>query len=177
VEASTAAVAAAGGAVLLPVDDAGPLGRLAIAADPTGAVFGLWQAGSHVGASHVNAPGGLTWEDLRSHDPDAARAFYRAVFGFDTAPIEMAGPDYQTFSLAGDDRPLGGMGGMMGNDVVPSHWLVYFGVADAERAVAAAAARGGTAAGPPFDTPYGRMATLSDPAGATFMLVENTAAG
>ena len=53
------------------------LGRMAILADPSGAVFGLWQAGTMIGASLVNEPGGLVWEDLRSTDPDAARGVLR----------------------------------------------------------------------------------------------------
>jgi predicted enzyme related to lactoylglutathione lyase len=71
---TAAEVTAHGGTVLLPPGDVGPLGRMFIGADPTGALFGVWQAGTHHGAAVVNAPGGLTWEDLRSSDPAAARA-------------------------------------------------------------------------------------------------------
>ncbi|MGZ4649493.1 MAG: VOC family protein [Kineosporiaceae bacterium] len=167
------AVIRAGGQVLLPPGDVGPLGRMFVAADPTGAVFGVWQAGTHIGAGVTNEPGGLVWEDLRSSDPDAARAFYTAVFGYDTQPLEMAGPDYTTFHPHGDRAPLGGMGGMMGApEGTPSHWLVYFGVSDADAAVATATSAGGAALAPPFDTSYGRMAALSDPAGAVFWVVQ-----
>jgi predicted enzyme related to lactoylglutathione lyase len=59
---TAAAVAEHGGAILLTPGDVGPLGRMAIATDPTGAVFGVWQAGMHI-AGLVNEPCGLTWED------------------------------------------------------------------------------------------------------------------
>jgi uncharacterized protein len=160
--------------VLLPPGDVGSLGRMFLATDPTGAAFGVWQAGEHLGAGIVNQPGGLTWEDLRSSDPSAARTFYRAVFGYHTAPLAAAGPDYHTFSLD-DDAPLGGMGGKMGQDGGESHWLVYFAVADADAAVAAAVAAGGSVTIPAFDTPYGRMAGLTDPAGGSFWISQNAA--
>ncbi len=177
-DATSAAVVAAGGTVLLPPGDVGPLGRMLVAADPSGAVFGVWQAGTHVGAGVVNEPGGLTWEDLRSSDPDAARAFYTAVFGYHSEAVPMAGPDYATFALAEvAQTPLGGIGGMMGIPGMPSHWLVYFGVADAGSAAAAAGDAGGAVLAPVFDTPYGRMAGLVDPAGAVFWVVETSGSG
>jgi predicted enzyme related to lactoylglutathione lyase len=169
---TAATVTEHGGTVLVPPGDVGPMGRMFIAADPTGAVFGVWQAGTHIGASLVNEPGGITWEDLRSPDPDAARAFYTAVFGYDTEPVPMAGPDYTTFHSPGSEAPLGGMGGQMGMTGMPAHWLVYFSVEDADAAIAAAESHGGSAIMPPMDTPYGRMAGIADPHGAMFWVTQ-----
>lgn len=171
-DATAAAVEEHGGTLLYPPDDVGPLGRMFIGVDPTGAPFGVWQAGEYIGAGVVNEPGALIWEDLRSPDPDGARAFYTGVFGFHTAPVEMAGPDYTTFALPGETAPSGGMGGMMGADNVPAHWLVYFGVADTPAAVAAAVRAGGSALVPEMDTPFGRLAVLADPTGATFCVIQ-----
>lgn len=172
VEGTVARAAERGGSVIGPVTDVGPLGRMAIVADPAGAVFGLWQAGTMIGASLVNEPGGLVWEDLRSTDPEAARSFYGALFGYEYELLEMAGPDYATFRLPAEPHVLGGMGGLMGlPDGTPSHWLVTFQVADADAAVAAAEAAGGTVVEPATDTPFGRMACLADPDGATFMVM------
>lgn len=172
---TAAAVTEHGGTVLLPTGEVGELGRMFIAADPTGAAFGVWQAGTHIGAGVVNEPGGLTWEDLRSHDPATATAFYQAVFGYRTEPLADAGPDYATFSAADGEAPLGGMGGMMGaGDATPSHWLVYFGVTDAAAAVAATERSGGSVLLREFETPFGRMAGLADPGGAMFWVVETT---
>jgi predicted enzyme related to lactoylglutathione lyase len=155
---TAASVTESGGTVLVGAADVGELGRMLIASDPAGAVFGVWQAGTHIGASIVNEPGGITWEDLRSTDPDTARSFYGAVFGFEFHELPGAGPDYTTFHLRGDEAPLGGMGGMFGApDGTPSHWVVYFSVSDADAAVNAAQAQGGQALAPPFDTSYGRM--------------------
>lgn len=172
VDATAAAVSGHGGTVHLPPGDVGALGRMGIAADPTGAVFGVWQAGEHIGAEVVNQAGALTWDDLRSPDPDTARAFYTAVFSYRTDPLPDAGPDYATFSLPGERAPLGGMGGMMGAAAQPAHWLVYFGVVHADAAVTAAEQGGGKVLARDLDTPYGRMAALADPAGAAFMVIE-----
>ena len=161
-----------GGTGLLPPGDVGPLGRIGVVADPTGAVFGLWQAGTMIGASLVNEPGGLTWEDLRSTDPDVARAFYTAVFGYRSDPVPGAGPDYATFALPSEQTPLGGIGGMYGMDAAGSHWIVYFGVPDATAACTTAEQHGGSVAVRDFDTPYGRMAGLVDPSGVTFWVTQ-----
>ncbi len=170
---TAAAVGEAGGTVLLEPGDVGDLGRMFVAADPTGAPFGVWQAGTHIGAGLANEPGGLVWEDLRSTDPAAARAFYAAVFGYEIRPLEEAGFDYTTFHPPGDDAPLGGIGGMGEAEGAPPHWLVYFAVADADAAVAAAHKRGGSVVAEATDTPYGRMAGLADPAGAMFFVMES----
>jgi predicted enzyme related to lactoylglutathione lyase len=170
---TAAAVTEHGGTLLVPPGDVGPMGRMAIAADPAGAVFGLWQAGQHIGAALVNEPGGLVWEDLRSTDPATAQNFYRAVFGYRVDPLEMAGPDYGLFALPEEQNPLGGMGPMMGSpDGTPSHWLVYFGVAGTDDAVAAVEAGGGSVVMPATDSPYGRLSVVRDPVGATFCVIE-----
>ncbi len=170
---TAAAIAAAGGTVLAEPTDVSGLGTMAVALDPTGARFGLWQAGTHLGTRVYGEPGAIAWEDLRSTDPAAAQAFYASVFGVGVEPLETAGGDYGTFHLPGDDAPLGGIGGLMGDDG-PSHWLVYFAVADVDTALEAAVAHGGGALSPAFDSPYGRMAHVADPAGAAFMLVSPT---
>jgi predicted enzyme related to lactoylglutathione lyase len=172
-DASARAVEDAGGRLLLDPGDVGTLGRMFLAADPSGAVFGVWQAGTHIGAGVVNEPGGLCWEDLRSSDPEAARAFYSTVFGYTFESLEGAGPDYQLFFARAGEAPLGGMGGMTRAPAgTPSHWVVYFGVADVHNAVTAAQDAGGSVLAPPFETPYGQMAALGDPAGATFWVTD-----
>ncbi len=169
-DATAAAAVELGGTVLLAPGDVGPHGRMSLLADPSGAVFGLWQAGTMIGASLVNEPGGLLWEDLRSTDPAKAQDFYASVFGYRIDPLEMAGEDYGTFRLPEEEQPLGGIGGLMGlPEGTPSHWLVYFAVSDVDAAVAAAERGGGRVVEPAFDSPFGRMAALADPDGAVFM--------
>lgn len=174
VDATVAAITRHGGVVLAGPFEVGPTGRMAVAADPSGATFGVWQHGQHIGAGVVNEPGALVWEEAYVPDPPAAREFYGAVFGWSFQGLPAAGPDYTTFTGA-DGAPLGGLGA--GHDDAPPHWLVYFGVNDPDRAVAETEAAGGRVLRPARDTPYGRMAVLADPAGATFAVVASPADG
>jgi uncharacterized protein len=190
VDKAAAAVPLHGGRMLMRPHDVGTLGRTFIATDPTGAEFGVWQAGTLIGNGVVNEPGGLTWEDLRSPDPETARSFYRGVFGHHTEPLPEAGPDYHVFSLPGDEFPLGGMGGMedeapdgnsprdrsagRGRNTKRAYWLVYFAVADVEATALAAERAGGRVLQRDFDSPYGRMAELADPDGARFSVLETS---
>jgi hypothetical protein len=170
-DATAALIKEHGGAILLEPTDAGPYGRLLVAADATGASFAVWQAGQHIGAGLVNEPGGLTWEDLRSTDPGSAQDFYAKVFGFDMNPLEMAPGDYRTFHHAGDPAPLGGMGGLMDRRG-ESRWELYFAVTSTDDAIATAERAGGKVAYPAVNSPFGRMAGLEDPNGAFFQVIE-----
>jgi predicted enzyme related to lactoylglutathione lyase len=162
---------AAGGELLLPHGDVGDAGRVLLALDPTDARFGIWQAGTKAGAEAWGEPGFPCWTDLRSTSPLAAQAFYATALGHQHVPLPEAGPDYVVYTT--DGAPLGGVGGMMGApDGTGSHWLVYLAVASADDAVAAAAAAGGTVMAPPFDTPFGRMAALTDPHGHPFWVTQ-----
>ncbi len=171
-DATVALVSEHGGQVVVGPMDIPGNGRMAIAADPTGAVFGVWQATGMIGAGIVNEPGAMAWEDGRLSDPEAARRFYGAVFGYTFGAVPGAPGDYTTFDI--DGRPAGGLGGMMGApEGTPSHWVIYFAVIDADAAVAVAAERGGSVLSSALDTPFGRMAFLADPFGAPFAVIQS----
>jgi uncharacterized protein len=165
-------ITANGGTVVAAPMAVGDEGRMAIALDPTGAAFGIWQAGRMIGAQLVNEPGGLTWNDHHSSDPDAARGFYAAVFGFTYTTME--GPfDYAMIDGAG---PGGAIGAIGETDPelppgTPAHWMVYFAVADADATIGTATGHGARLLAGPVDTPYGRMATLADPQGALIKIM------
>jgi predicted enzyme related to lactoylglutathione lyase len=174
VERTASAITEHGGTVVLPPARVGAMGSLLVALDPTGAPFGVWQAGNMIGAGIANEPGGLLWEDLRSPDPGRARSFYHGVFGWQSTPLPAAGPDFHTFTLTGRPELLGGMGGMEETpaDAAP-HWLVYFAVADVAAALEGVERAGGRVLSTELDSAFGRQATLADPAGAVFALLEN----
>lgn len=158
-----------GGKLLAEPFDVPGSGRLCIALDPQGAVFGVWQSAGSVGAEIYNEPGSLVWNEAEVADPDAGRQFYAAVFGYSYQPIEGADAAY-TFHREGD--PLGSIAGLDTRPAgTPPHWMAYFMVLDADAAVAAAVERGATVPNGAFDTPYGRMAVITDPQGATFGII------
>ncbi|QHC24642.1 VOC family protein [Streptomyces sp. GS7] len=169
-DATARSVESAGGAVLTPVMDVMTLGRMCIAADPTGAVFGVWQPVDFPGAGVVNESGALIWNELNTSDRSAASAFYQAALGIETAEMEGA-PHYYSLNVNG--RPVGGMQPMPEHlpADTPSHWLTYFAVADADAAVAKVTAAGGSAIMEPFDMIAGRMAVVADPQGAVFAVI------
>jgi hypothetical protein len=175
VDATARAAEQAGGTVYAQPFDVGTVGRMAIAADPTGAVFGLWQAGEHIGANLVNEPGGLVWEDLRSSDPDRAREFYGEVFGYRFDEVPGGAPEgYTTFALD-DGVALGGIGPLM--EASAAAWLPYFAVDDAAGALRALSDGGGSVMIGPKDTPWGRMGIAADPTGAVLAVMEATGEG
>jgi uncharacterized protein len=147
-------------------------GRMVVAADPTGAVFGVWQARDFIGSQVVNEPGAVIWSELNTTDPDVATTFYPAL-GVEVAPMEGA-PGYFSLNVAG--RMVGGMQGLDKLPAgTPSHWLTYFSVDDTDSTVDALIQAGGTVLKPPFDMMAGRMAVVQDPQGGTFAVINATA--
>jgi predicted enzyme related to lactoylglutathione lyase len=178
-DATAKKIADNGGTVLVGPSDIPGTGRMLVALDATGGAFGVWQATGTIGIEIVNEPGSLTWTDVRLTDVEAGKRFYTDVFGYTYEPVPGAPDDYSTIDLGG--TPVGGLGGMMGAPPgTRSHWIAYFSVADVDAAVAAAESAAGVVVMAPEDTPFGRVAVLTDPFGATFALhgpsVETTAA-
>jgi uncharacterized protein len=169
VDEAAGQVEAAGGKVGMAPFDVMDAGRMAFVLDPSGAAVALWQANQHIGATLVNEPGAVTWNELITADPGAV-TFYADVLGMTTSTMDMGGGPYTVFEAGG--RMVGGTTApqMPG---VPNHWHVYFEVADADAAAATAAGLGGTVIVPPFDIPVGRIAVIGDPQGAVFSIIKS----
>ncbi|NGO06220.1 VOC family protein [Streptomyces sp. HC44] len=167
VDAAVATVRAAGGAVLMEPMDVFDRGRYAVAADPGGASFHLWQAQAFPGAGLFNAPGSLGWVELMTRDPEAVTAFYTTVFDWTVNASE----SYTQWGLEGAD-----FGGMleMGDKFpheVPTHWLPYFAVENVDETAQDCIKAGGTLLMEPTSVPDGpRIAVPRDPQGAMFGL-------
>lgn len=164
-------VEAAGGSVLATFD-VPQAGRMVVCMDPTGAAFSVWQSGAHRGAELANEAGAFCWTELNTREVEKAKPFYESVFGWtgETATEPMP---YTTYKLG--DKPVAGMMDITGRvpDEVPNHWLVYFGTADCDQAVATAKEAGGSLVVGPFDIPdMGRFAVLQDPQGAVFAVFQ-----
>jgi predicted enzyme related to lactoylglutathione lyase len=168
-----AKVKANGGAVFVEPMDVMDVGRMAIFADPAGAVLGLWQPKAHTGAQLVNEPGTWCWSELITTDVDGSKAFYGAVFGWGAQEQGPGGPHTYT-EWKVNDRSVGGMMAKtpeMPADM-PPNWGVYFAVDDADAAVAKTQELGGTLFMGPMDIEPGRMAVLADPGGAVFNILK-----
>jgi len=176
VDATVQAARGAGGVFFLGPMDVLDVGRIAVGADPAGAAYGLWQARSHTGTDLVGEPGSLCWAESMSRDYTASQAFYSDVLGFNLEEIGEGGFSYSVATLADGGAPVAGIGAIPAEAPadVPSHWMAYFAVADADAAADRVTSLGGTVVRSPFDTPYGRMAVVAGAQGETFSVMQPT---
>ena len=175
-DATAAKVGEAGGQTIAPVMDVAGLGKMAVFSDPAGAVFGIWEPGTFAGAELVNDDGAFGWNELGTRDVASSRDFYGAVFDWSVEDQDM-GPMGTYHLWKGGDDLRGGMMDITGRvpDEVPSHWMVYFTVPDADAAVETAKANGGEVSFGPADIPdTGRFAIIQDPQGAVFSVMAPT---
>ncbi len=184
---TAAKVKAAGGTTLAEPFDVMDAGRMAVFADPEGAVFCVWQPKRHKGARVINEHGALNFNGLATGDLEAAKAFYGSVFGWQVLGV---GDNFQAWGLPaygdhleqlqpGNRQRTAEMGAPGFEEVVaaieplqpgvPPHWSVTFMVDAADEIAQKATELGGKVLVAPFDAPWVRMTVLSDPQGATFI--------
>lgn len=171
VDAAAEKAKSLGATLLQPPFDVMDVGRMSIVRDPGGAVFSLWEKRRHFGAGVIGEMNTVCWSELVTWDAGQARDFYTGLFGWTTkGAASMA--TYLEFSVAG--QPSGGI--MPMDDAwkgVPSHWGIYFMVADCDATVAKATELGAKVLHGPFDAPgVGRMAMMNDPQGAGFAVIK-----
>ncbi|MFC5141667.1 VOC family protein [Actinomycetospora rhizophila] len=163
VDAAAESLAELGGEVLHGPEDDHDGGRFLVATDAGAAVVGLWESDHDVPAP---GPGRLCWAEAASAEPGTTRSFYTELLGWRWAE-DGAGPGH--LAGGGGDGPVAGLG--LAGDALP-HWLPVFAVRDADAAVRAAAEAGGEVVVPVDAGPRGRQATLADPGGARFGVLE-----
>ncbi|MDG4864299.1 VOC family protein [Streptomyces sp. T-3] len=178
--ALAAKIKKAGGQLVMEPMPVGPFGTMALATDPEGAVFGLWQGGTHPGFEKKGEPGSFCWTEVYSRDKALVDPFYEGVFGYGGADLDdVSDLDFRTWSPAGaeagPDTAIGGRSLTSGAfpAEMPAHFLTYFNVTDCDAAAATTKRLGGRVQAEPFDIPYGRMAVLIDNQGAVFAVLQD----
>ncbi|WP_431966389.1 VOC family protein [Nocardia sp. bgisy134] len=170
-DATAKAVQSAGGQVVMEPTDIPDQGRMAVFADPLGAMISVWQPRAFQGAGYVNEPNTYCWSELNCRDISAAKSFYGEVFGWEGETSEFGDTTYTEWKVGG--RSIAGMVEM--NEQwpaeVPPHWMVYFAVSDCDASANRTSQLGGTVSVPPTDIPVGRFAVLGDPQGAYFSII------
>jgi uncharacterized protein len=159
-----------------------------VIADPTGAVFCMWEPKGHHGAQLVNAAGSWNWSDLYTPDPSLAEPFYRSLFGWDSRAVSFGEtsatmwmrPGYgdvleartpglrEMHEKAGAPEGFTDCVGWLLQDDGPSRWHVTFSVDDTDATAARADELGAEVVVPPYDAGPVRIAMLKDPQGAVF---------
>ena len=167
-DASAAAATATGGAVLLPPGELMPGVRMAIVADPAGAVHGLWQRDQDSPWLR-DEPGAVDWLELAAPDYESTFPFYEDVLGVAVSEMRVNGEPYGLLDVG----PANVAGATTAAAGVQAHWLVYFGVADLEAAVQRLTGLGGSILEAPVAAAgVGRWAIVTDAQGAGFGLLE-----
>lgn len=161
-----------GGEITVPPMEIPTQGMMAEGKDSSGVMFGLWQPAGLQGFAKFGEHGFPAWFELHTRDFANVGKFYSTVLGTDLGANEMGeGMEYHTLDINGDQKAgIWNITGVLPDDA-PAGWNIYFYVDDADAAVATIKEHGGTVTMEPDDTPYGRMASALDPAGAAFNII------
>ncbi|WP_030416837.1 VOC family protein [Streptomyces sp. NRRL S-1448] len=167
-----------------PLDADHDAGRMAIASDPQGAIFGIWQGRTMMGTTVTGEPGTPVWNELVTQETGAVSPFYEHVFGFEAEPAPADGTDSGTDSGSDSDsdylmlrlkgHPVAGIHGVGHaplRDRGP-HWMTYFAVPDTDAAARRVTELGGQVREPAHESAHGRAATVADSEGAVFTIVQ-----
>lgn len=158
----------------------GPLafhtGRAALAVDPDGAVFGIWEGSVRSDWSMGRGSGSASLE-LRTRDAVTAGRFYSLALGWEPegeGKLRLAHEEGFSVLLDGDEelaRIVGGAVQAAPDPQIRPRWNVRFDVTDVKEAVRTALASGGSLVPRPDTSPErdgAAEATLRDPDGALF---------
>ncbi|MDQ3616988.1 MAG: VOC family protein [Actinomycetota bacterium] len=172
VAAVTESVRSHGGQVLVEPMQVGEMGHMAFFVDAGGAAVGAWQPLSHPGFATRGEVGTPDWFEVHTRDYGDTVDFYRDVFAWDAHVMSDTGEFRYTTLGEGEDSLAGIMdaAGFL-PEGVPAHWGIYFRVEDTDAAVARVEELGGVVVAPPEDTPFGRVASVSDSTGVAFKVV------
>jgi hypothetical protein len=164
---------AAGAQRLVPPMPIGDMGTMGVILDPTGSAVGLWQPDRFAGFAAIGVSGAPVWFELQTRDMAGAEAFYRDVFGLEVTPSpNQVGPPYSMLVKDGAERAgIFDMTGIVPEEI-PAYWTVYFGVADLDAAILYVVEHGGTVITPVMEVGGRPWATLADPMGAPFVLMQ-----
>jgi predicted enzyme related to lactoylglutathione lyase len=169
-------VSKSGGQVFMAPFDVLDLGRMFIAADPAGGVFGVWEAKAHHGAGVFNQHGAYCWNELHTPAYDQAHEFYNQVFGWQYTEIgDGESFIYSTFALPGDSHELGGLMDASALST-PPYWLTWIQVDDADGCLTKATELGASVIMGPDDSPFGRTGILQGPQGEVFGVIDTAKA-
>lgn len=170
-DGTLAAAQAGGGNLMMGPHEVPGQGRMALVTDPSGAVVGLWEPGGHRGFAEMGPPGSPCWFEVATREGPAVRDFFGGLYGLQ--PAVVSGMEYWTLKAADEAR----FGVLQMTDVwgeMPPHWMTYFSVLDIEASVQTLLELGGTVHHGPFNSPFGRIAVVGDPMGATFTLMQRS---
>jgi len=172
IERTVEAVVANGGQVHVAPMDVAENGRFAMVGDPGQAAVGVWQPGAVKGFELRSEVGTAAWFELHTRDYATCVDFYRDVFGWDTHTMSDTPEFRYTTQGEGEDALAGIMDGTAHMPQgTPAAWSIYFKVEDVDAALEQVVELGGKIERPAEDTPWGRLAAVTDPTGTRLKLI------
>jgi len=170
--ATVESASARGGSVLVGPVPVADLGSQVVLADPAGAVIGAWEEGTFPGFTVLDEPGAPSWFELHTRAYEDALDFYRSVFGW-TTQVESASDEFRYTTMI-DPSDGTQLAGVMDAPWLPEgsggRWTIYWESDDVDATASDVVRLGGAVTDGPVDTPHGRIATVTDPAGAEFRI-------
>jgi predicted enzyme related to lactoylglutathione lyase len=187
VQRTADAAVAHGGFVVVPPMPVGDLGKFAVLGDVGNVGVGAWEPGTMTGfqarglvgdgtwTDHVGRP---SWFELHTRAYDDSLRFYREVFGWTDPLVVVDTPEFRYTTIHSKTPMLGGVSDSTHHlpEGVPGYWTVYFGAEDVDESVRTVAELGGAIVRAAEDTPYGRLAGVTDPLGIPFHIGGNRTA-
>lgn len=175
VDAAVADAVEAGGTVVVPAMDIPGMGRMAFLLDAAGADVGLWEAGAFAGFGMPGTPGTPVWFECLSRDALVAEQFYRDALGWDITVMPGSGDGGFWYATHGAGEAASA-GLCDASSFLPTgsagYWRMYIAVESVDAAVERVRELGGAVLDGPMDSPFGRLATVADPEGASFQVIE-----
>ncbi|UYG17454.1 VOC family protein [Brachybacterium huguangmaarense] len=177
VERTSAAIADAGGSLVFGPVDVPDVGRMAFVADAVGTPFGIWQAAPFAGFDTAGGAGAPVWFECMSGDALVAEQFYRDALGWQIAV--MRGSSGSGFWYATNGEGQAATAGLCDASAflpagAPGFWRLYLEVEDTDATVARVVELGGRVLDGPQDSPFGYLATVADPEGASFQVIQSS---
>jgi uncharacterized protein len=177
VDAAVSKMKTLGGKIHREPWDVPDVARMAVAADPTGAMFNIMSPLPRADGSAMppsSAMGAVGWNEAHVGDLDAAWRFYSQMFGWTKGTVLPMGEmgDYMLFQI--EDKDIGGM--MKRQEPLPAPmWLYYFNVDGINAAADRITQAGGKIAMGPHEVPGGQwIVSAFDPQGGNFQLISNS---
>lgn len=177
VDTTVASIESGGGKVLLPAFDIPDIGRIAMVTDPQGNPFYVMKPvppaekeDAHSDVFSAAAEQRVSWNELSTPDPAAARQFYGGLFGWDSGDFMDMGEFGEYRFLDHDGQRIGALCGVGPNS--SAGWRYYIRVRSISKAAEAVKAGGGRVTMGPHQVPTGDWIVIgTDPQGAELALV------
>jgi uncharacterized protein len=179
VDAACAKIVELGGTVVQQPFDIPGIGRMAVAADPQGAVFSPFESFQQPNPPPPPYPtpkGGVTWHELMAPDPAAAASFYTQLTGLTSSIEDMGTGPYTLLMGDGENDYRAGIWPMPEGMPPNAAWMIYFEIVQEtmEDALAEVTRLGGTVNMGPMEVPtVGIIGVATGPTGAVFGLMKS----